>query len=374
MPNGMLYRILIDHIRRLDWILIAAYALPMLFSVYALYSLAIGGGSSFSLFWKQGAYGIGGMTLAIAISFINPHILKKQGVLLLAAYGTLLLALAGLLVFGQFIRGSRALYHVGSFGIAPVEFVKIAFIVLLAKFFSDRHVELYTARHLLISFGYLAGALFLVLAQPDAGSALVLICLWLGIVCFTGVRFRWMLTIVAAGIFAFVLTWNYGLASYQKNRVRAFLNPVQQSHGFGYNTIQSQVAIGSGGFFGRGVGAGSQGANRFLPEAPTDFILAFIVEERGLLAGFILFTCFGVLWYRSLRIGIASRHNFGLLFAFGFVLLTAIHFFMNVGMQIGLLPVIGIPLPMVSYGGSHVLAGSIGFGILLALGAQKQRT
>ena len=120
MPNGMLYRILIDHIRRLDWILIAAYALPMLFSVYALYSLAIGGGSSFSLFWKQGAYGIGGMTLAIAISFINPHILKKQGVLLLAAYGTLLLALAGLLVFGQFIRGSRAWYHVSSFGIAAV--------------------------------------------------------------------------------------------------------------------------------------------------------------------------------------------------------------------------------------------------------------
>ena len=358
--------------RRLDWMLIAANVLPMLFGVYALYSLAMGGASPLSLFWKQAGYGIGGMVLALAISFTNPRALKKHGGMVLAAYAVLLLALAGLLVFGQFVRGSRAWYHIGGFGIAPVEFIKIAFIALLAKFFSDRHVELYTIRHLLISFGYLAGAVLLVLAQPDVGSALVLVCLWLGIVLFTGIRLRWTLTMAAAGILTLVLTWNYGLEAYQKNRVLAFLNPAQQSQGFGYNTLQSQVAIGSGGFWGKGVGAGSQGANRFLPEAPTDFILAFIVEERGLLAVFMLFACFGVLWYRSLRIGIASRHNFGLLFAFGFVLLTAIHFFMNAGMQTGLLPVVGIPLPLVSYGGSHILASFIGLGVLLALGVQKR--
>lgn len=344
------------------------------FGLLALWPLAETGAVPKTLFWKQLGYGVFGGVLALAISFLNMRVLRKHGSMLLLLFALAALSLAGLFLFGEIVRGTRGWYRLWSFGIAPVEFVKVVLIVFFAKFFSDRHQDLYTVRHIAISFLYMGGMAALVLAQPDAGSALVLTLLWLGMVLFAGIRWRWVIALIIAALLLSGFSWTYALQPYQKDRIATFLALKSDPRGFGYNALQSRVAVGSGGLWGKGFGEGSQGTLRFLPEAPTDFIFAVISEEGGLVGVFMLSALFLLLWYRTLRVGLAAQHNFGRLVAFGFMLLTTVHFFINAGMNVGLLPVVGLPLPFVSYGGSHILAEFIGLGIVLAIAAENRST
>jgi rod shape determining protein RodA len=193
-------------------------------------------------------------------------------------------------------------------------------------------------------------------------------------VLFTGIRARWVIALALGAAMALGIGWHWGLKPYQKDRIMVFLDPAREPKGYGYNVIQSRVAIGSGGFWGKGFGEGSQGAGRFLPESSTDFIFAVIAEEQGLLGVAALFTFFGMLWWRLIWGGRRAGHNFARIVLFGAAWLLVLHFAINVGMNLGLLPVIGLPLPFVSYGGSHVLAEFILVGICLALLAERSST
>ncbi|MDP3963165.1 MAG: FtsW/RodA/SpoVE family cell cycle protein [bacterium] len=360
-----------DRFKGIDWWLVGASGALFLFGLVALYSLAEYGAIAFSIFWKQAAYGLLGIAIALAFASVNMQLFKKHGGLILGLYAGMLVLLLGLLVFGEVVRGTRAWYRIGSFSIAPVEFAKIVFLLLLAKFFSDRHRDLYTVRHILVSLAYLGAMAGLVLLQPDAGSALTLIALWGGLLLFTGIRFRWVVTLFVAALIILAMAWQWGLQDYQKERVKLLMNPSRDAQGIGYNVIQAKAAIGSGGLFGKGFGQGTQGGRRFLPEASTDFIFAVVAEEQGLAGMVMVLGLFAVVWYRVVKIGSAATHNFARIFAFGYAWLIAIHFFVNVGMNTGLFPVVGLPLPFVSYGGSHIISEFIGLGMVLAIALRE---
>ena len=207
----------------------------------------------------------------------------------------------------------------------------------------------------------------IIFLQPDFGSALILIFLWIGIVIFSGVKLSHFLILILAFSLIFIISWSFVLRDYQKQRIVSFLNPQIDEMGISWNINQSKIAIGSGGLLGKGIGKGSQSQYGFLPEAQTDFIFSTIAEETGLLGVSVLFLAFSVLLFRIIKIAMNSGNNFVRLFASGFAFLLFSQIFVNIGMSLGILPIIGIPLPLVSYGGSQLLALYLGLGLLQSM-------
>ena len=353
----------ISHIRRLDWALVISALLLSGIGLLSIYSSSLGRGNFFN-FEKQLIFLAIGIGLMFFFAFFDYQNFKNNSYLLLALYSFFLLALAGLFLFSPFIRGVRSWYKIGPFSFDPTEFVKIVLILLLAKYFSNRHVEMYKLRHIFISGFYVLLPSILIYFQPDLGSALIIFLLWLGILIVSGIKLRHFLILSLCGILLFALAWSFFLKDYQKARIISFLTPSFEPMQSGWSQKQAKIAIGSGGILGRGLERGSQTQLGFLPEPQTDFIFSAIAEEFGFVGTFILFSLFAFLFWRITKIAILAKNNFSRLFAAGFSILVIIQFFINIGSNIGLAPVIGIPLPFVSYGGSSLVAFYIGLGIL----------
>lgn len=297
-------------------------------------------------------------------SFIDYRGLKDNSYLILVLYGLGIMALVGLLIFNNPIRGVRSWYKIGQIAIAPVEFLKIVIIALLAKYFSARHVEMYKFRHIVLSGAYIAIPIFLVFAQPDIGSVLVFIFLWLGVLAVSGIHLRHFVILSFCGIILLLFAWGFLLKDYQKQRVISFVTPEYEPLQVGWNQRQTKIAIGNGGLLGRGVGQGSQTQYGFLPEPQTDFIFSAIAEEFGFLTIVAIILLFFVFFWRVTKIALCAGNNFSRLFALGVGFVVIAQFFINIGSNIGYLPVIGVPLPFVSYGGSFLIAMFIALGIL----------
>ncbi len=265
------------------------------------------------------------------------------------------------------MRGVAGWFFIGGLTVQPVELVKIAILLVLAKYLSKRHIELYKLQHLFISSLYVFVPAIMVLAQPDLGSALVLLASWIGLIMISGIRIKQFLFIVVVGIVVLVLLWGFVLQDYQKNRVLSFLSPEKDPLGGGYQTRQAVIALGSGGFFGKGLGQGSQTRLGFLPEYQTDFIFAAIGEEWGLVGIFILLSMWAIVFWRLYLICTQSSNNFARLFVGGVFILFLTHVFVNIGANVGILPVTGIPLPFVSYGGSNLLSFALALGLVLSI-------
>lgn len=357
---------IIFHFRRLDWLLIAVIFLMGVFSILFLFAMAKNNLFFESFFKKQIFFFILGFFLMFFFSLLNYHLLTHDKTLVWL-YILALIFLTAVLVFGQEIRGAKAWFTVGSFSLQPVELVKIILILILAKFFSYRHIESYSFYHLLISALYIFIPMFLVLIQPDLGSALVMGGIWIGMILIIGIRLKQALFLIISGILIIAVGWNFMMAPYQKNRILNFLNPARDPFYSGYNLIQSKIAIGSGGFFGKGLGKGTQTQFRFLPEPHTDFILSSIGEEMGLFGIALVFILFSFLLWRIIKIAIHAEDNFAKLFNLGFIILIFSQFFINIAMVIGFFPVVGIGLPFLSYGGSSLLSLFIGLGITQAI-------
>lgn len=305
---------------------------------------------------------------------VDFRMFRTQGFLVFLFYALTIFLLGIVLASNVAVRGVEAWLRFGGINFQPVEAAKIALIILLAKFFSKRHVEIYRIEHLLVSGIYVAIPAALVLAQPDLGSAIVLIAIWVAIVVFSGMKMRHFVLILILGALVSSLAWNFGLAPYQKTRITAFLNPYADPRGAGYQMIQSMIAVGSGKIFGKGLGYGSQSHLNFLPEAETDFIFAAYAEEWGFVGvSIVLVLLFIVLW-RIIAIGSISSDNFSRLYALGFAAYIFVQSFIHIGMNMGLLPITGITLPFVSYGGSSLVALMIGVGILqnIKMNARKE--
>lgn len=355
------------HFKKLDWILIISLILLTTIGLLSIYSSSLGRGD-FLNFKKQIIFLVIGFFLMIFLSFFDWRILKNDPYLIiLILYFLCLLALAGLFFWAPEIRGVRSWYQFGPISVDPIEFTKIVLIILLAKYFSVRHIEMYRVWHIFLSGMYVLIPAVLIALQPNLGLVLILIILWMGILLISGIKIRHFLLLCFIFLLILVLGWSTLLREYQKERIISFLNPQIEPLGVSWSQIQAKIAIGSGGLFGQGLFKGSQTQYGFLSEPQTDFIFSAIAEETGLFGVIILFILYSFLIWRIIKIAILSPSNFPRLFASGFAILLISQVFVHVGVNLGILPVIGLSLPFVSYGGSNLIASFLALGILQSI-------
>jgi rod shape determining protein RodA len=354
------------HLKKIDWILVITSFLLVSFGLLSIYSSSLAKGNFFNL-KKQIIFLIISLFLMFFLSFIDWRILKENSYLILFLYFFCILILIGLFFFAPEIRRVKSWYKIGPISIDPTEFTKIVLVILFAKYFSKRHVEMYQVKHILVSSFYLLIPSVLVFLQPNLGSVLILIFLWIGILIISGIKIRHFLVLCILGFLILALTWSFFLKDYQKQRMTSFFQPKIEPVGIGWSQNQSKIAIGSGGLFGQGFFKGSQTHYGFLPEPQTDFIFASIAEETGMAGAIILLLLFSLLVWRIVKIAFLAESNFPKIFSCGLVIILISEVFINIGMNLGLLPIIGVSLPLVSYGGSGLISIFIAFGILQSI-------
>ena len=310
------------------------------------------------------------MTISVFIffvlSFIDFRFLRRTGVIVsLFLFSIFLLLL--LFVFGDIVKGAQSRFDFGAFALQPSDPIKLVVIFLLAKYFSRRHIEIANVRHILVSGFYAFVIFLLVLLQPDFGSAIIIAFLWLGMVLVSGISKKHLVVVALLGVIGLLGMWSFVFEDYQKQRILTFVHPLTDIQGTGYNAYQSTIAVGSGELIGKGVGYGTQSKLEFLPEYETDFIFAAFAEEWGFIGVLLLFTLFIIVIWRILESAMLGATNFEILFGLGLAILFISHIVINIGMNIGLLPVTGTTLPFMSYGGSHLLTEFVGLGILMGM-------
>jgi rod shape determining protein RodA len=300
----------------------------------------------------------------------NYRLLRNYAIIL---YALGLLSLIGVLLFGVTIRGTTGWFALGPVNMQPVEFMKIAHAVLLAAYFSERARRNFGWKELLESGALTAIPVGLTLMQPDAGSASLLIGMWGVVVLFAGLKPRHAAVLIGSGLAFAWVAWNYLLAKYQIDRIMTFLDPSLDPLGSGYNVTQAIIAIGAGGLFGRGLGFGSQSQLKFLPESQTDFIFAVIAEELGFLGVALLLTAFILLFFRLGRIARHAGDDFTAYLVVAIAGVLFVQMMVNIGMNVGLLPVTGVTLPLVSYGGSSLVFTLLMLGIVESAASLRRR-
>ena len=290
----------------------------------------------------------------------------KQPRVLIALYILLNLVLGGLFTLSS-IKGATSWIHFGLFAVEPGDLMKILLILILAKYFCRRHIEIANIRHIIISGVYALIPFILILLQPDFGTAVVILSIWFGMTMVSGISKKHFFSLVGAGIMIFVILWVSIFTPRQQNRITDFIYPLRDVHGSGYNALQSQIAVGSGQILGKGVGFGTQSRLKFLPEYETDFIFAAFAEEWGFVGVLLLLLCYGVIAWRVVANALVAGTNFETLFCVGYGIFIMTHFAINTGMNVGLLPVTGITLPFMSYGGTHLIVEYLGLGMLMSM-------
>lgn len=296
-------------------------------------------------------------------SFLDWRIFSTSSlVVFLYIFSLILLGLV--LLFGDKSSGVAGWFNFGLFSFQPIEIAKIAVILILAKYLSSRHLEIWQFRHLMISGFFTFVPMALIVAQPDLGGAMMFAVIWLGLVLISGIRLKQIILLLILFSLAAGLSWTFILKPYQQSRIISFLYPEKDPLGTGYNREQALIAIGSGRIFGKGLGWGSQTHLRFLPLAKTDFIFASLAESLGLFGVSILLICLLLIFYRLIIWSSTFSYNFCKLFTIGLTIKLLMEVFINIGMNLGLLPIVGLALPFISAGGSHLLADFIGLGII----------
>lgn len=349
-----------------DWLLIASALFLFGTGLLSLYSLSTTSGEltwSGDFFFRQSVFGALGIVAMISLVLFDYRHIGKFSTPL---YFSALAVLGTALLFGKTVRGTSGWIDLGPVQFQPVEGAKIALIIFLASFIAKKNSELGEWVRIVASLFLSALAIFLVLEQPDLGSALVLSGIWLGMILVSGIRFKHIVVLTLVGSALAFVGWFF-LEDYQRSRIETFLDPELDPQGSGYNVLQSMIAVGSGGIFGKGVGYGSQSQLSFLPERHTDFIVAVIAEELGLVGFGATLFAYGLLLYRIRRIAEQARDNTGYLIGIGAFAYFFIQITVNVGMNVGVLPVTGIPAPFLSYGGSSLLASFVILGLLLGV-------
>lgn len=349
---------------KFDWLLLACVVLLLVVGVLALYSISVADNNSVAnVFSKQLLFVGIGLAAMFLFSTFNCYYFKLHSTTI---YFITLFVLGIVLLWGSTIRGTSGWIGVGSFHIQPVEMAKLSLIIFLASFVSQKKYQLGAAMQLIVSFILTSIMILFVLKQPDVGSAVILAGIWLGIMLVSGINKKHFIILILTGLTVIITAWFF-LADYQKARIVNVINPGIDPRGSGYNVIQSMVAMGSGGVFGKGIGHGSQSQLNFLPERHTDFIFAVIVEESGLVGSFFVLFLYTGMLYRMRKIAYFSRDNFSYLLIAGIMVMFALQLAINVGMNVGIVPVTGIPLPFLSYGGSSLLTSFIAVGIVLGI-------
>ena len=350
-----------DTMRALHRPLIIAVGLLSIIGVGTLYSVA---DSSFAPWsWRHGMRLGLGFALMIAIALTDIRRIYAAAYFIFAA---LLVLLIGVEFFGERSMGAQRWLDLGIVRLQPSEFMRVGLILALARYYQTRHhSEISHPLNLLIPIGLIITPTVLVFLQPDLGTAIMLAATAFGVLVLAGVHWRYFALGALATFIAIPFAWG-NLLAYQKQRILVFLNPERDPLGAGYHIIQSKIGIGSGGLFGKGFGEGTQSRLNFLPEKHTDFIFTIFAEEMGFLGGVVLILLFAFVLYLHFRIAAQVRSTFARLCVSGISWSLFVYVAVNLAMVMGLLPVVGVPLPFVSYGGTSLLTFLISIGVVLA--------
>ncbi len=431
-----------DSIHKIDYTLVIVVTLLVTLGILMIYSAGFDPVEKINngMFKKQILWFIFGFILMIFISFLNYQYLGDYS---LHIYGFIIFILLITTIFGTPIRNTRAWLNLGFFSIQPSEFMKLAFVIVLGKYLEIRERDIKNFRELLIPFVLTLVPVFIVLSQPDFGTAVIFIPILFTMLFVGGADVSHLISIIAIAAIALIVPmiltyreWigsegsniildffqdldalfivsgiilllsiatfvlhffsvkkflrriyipgsvlSIGLISsvfiqkffkvYQKKRILVFMNPDLDPHGSGYNIIQSKIAIGSGGFFGKGFLQGSQAQLGFLPEKTSDFIFSVVAEEWGFVGSIIIIMLFAIIIFKAIQIAFEAKDKFGALLASGICSIFFFHILINIGMVIGIMPVTGLPLCFVSYGGSNLIMSMIGVGILINIRSKK---
>lgn len=350
---------------KIDWLLVS-FVVPVLAAgLVTMKSFTPDAGGP-DFFLRQIIWICISLSTFFIFSSFDFRFLKRTGVLV-GLFLFFIFLLTALFVLGKVTNGAQSWFNLGGFSFQPVDMMKLVLVLVLAKYFSRRHVEIKNIKHIFISGLYAFVPFILVFLQPDFGSAMVIFFVWFGMVLVSGISKKHLLLVGVAAMLVFAALWFFVFADYQKARIRNFINPLADIHGSGYNVFQSTIAVGSGQVVGKGLGFGTQSRLKFLPEPETDFIFAAFAEEWGFIGAIILLILFLLVIIRILHISSLGATNFETLFGLGLAIFFMTHIIINIGMNIGIFPVTGIPLPFMSYGGSHLLTEFMGLGILMSL-------
>lgn len=350
------------HFRHLDWLLILAIIPILGAGLGAMYTFT--GNNVF--FERQLIWIMVSFVLMLVFSQVDFRFLRKTNVIvgLFLAFSALLVSLFAV---GSVFKGAQGWLNLGFFAVQPADPMKLVVILVLAKYFSRRHVEIANSKHIIISGIYAIVPFFLVLIQPDFGSAIIIFAIWFFMTMVSGISKKHLFFVLGSGVLAFTLLWTFVFQPYQKARIMTFVNPLADIRGAGYNAYQSTIAVGSGEVFGKGIGYGTQSRLKFLPEYQTDFIFAAFAEEWGFIGVLLLLLCYGIVIWRIIANALIGASNFEILFAIGLGIFFMTQFTIHVGMNMGLMPVTGQTLPFMSYGGSHLITEFAGIGMLMGM-------
>lgn len=312
--------------------------------------------------WRQIIWLILGLVLLLISLLIDYKIMLTFSWVFYILMNVLLVVL---LLFGKLVANTKSWFVIGGYQFQPSEVTKLAMILLLARVFSEYREDLMSTRAFIVSSAIVGVPFILTALQPDLGTAITYLPILLGSYILAGMKRKYVVIMLIVGLLVGYVGWNYGLRDYQKKRIETLLSPGQDPRGSGYHLRQSRIAIGSGGLTGKGYHKGTQSQLRFLPARHTDFIVSVIAEETGFIGILGLFLLYTLFLYRLFSTAWVAPDRAGVYICFLSGMLIAGQFLVNVMMIVGLLPIAGIPVPFISYGGSSLLANYLVVGLVL---------
>lgn len=360
----------VTKLRNVDWPLIFLAIGASIFGLIAIFSATRGPDGATFFLMKQGIFFVVGLIGMSIVASVDYRVYRDFLGLIGIVTGTVLVLV---LIIGADVKGTKGWFRFGPVSLQPAEFAKLALIIVLAALFTGRAGSIEAPR-IMGALGALGGVAFLVLAEGETGSVLVYCFIALGIFFAAGVQLRVVLLLIVSGVIVFSLILSMGLlASYQEDRLTAFLDVDAVAQDAGYNQRQSKFAVGSGGITGQGLFQGPQTQNGFVPEQETDFIFTVIAEELGFVGAVAILALEALLLLRVFRIAQLSRDAFGTLLCLGVFSMFLIQVFQNVGMTLQLMPITGITMPFVSYGGSSLLTSLMAIGMVQSVAIHRHR-
>lgn len=358
-----------EELRKFNWNMLLIQIVIFSLGIFNLLSATSVADKSLGLYKTQLLwFGVGMAATAIILLF---HYSFFSRIAYLIYFANLILLVA-VLVAGKASLGAKRWIGFGGFHIQPSEFMKLSTVICLAKYFeSDRNVGGYTLRDLVLPVLLVAIPAFLIMLQPDLGTAMIILLTFGSMMLFLKIEAKTLIGIILVGLAAMPVVYKWGLKPYQRQRVISFINPMADPKGSGYNSIQSMIAVGSGQLTGKGYRQGTQSQLNFLPEHHTDFIFSVYSEEWGFLGCVFLLGLYLIFMMNGLSIAYQSHDKFGILLALGIMMIFFWHVVVNMGMVMGALPIVGVPLPFMSYGGSSLITSILGVAILTNIANKK---
>ena len=348
-----------EKLSRFSWVLFIPMCVVLALSLVVLYSA--GGGSWTPFAMSQLLKIIFGMVIFFVVAFSNIKTWIKSAYFI---YAIALILIVLVTFVGDVGMGAQRWLSIGGINIQPSEFIKIALVLALARYFAwQNSVELTQFKNYLIPIAMLMVPFILICAQPDLGTGISLALITLGMFYIVGANKKWFLIAGVLAMMAAPIVWYGGMHDYQRGRIITFLNPEMDSKGAGYQINQAKIAFGSGGIIGKGYLSGTQAQQSFLPEKQTDFIFTMLGEEFGFIGAFVLLMIYSFIVIMLFWAAKTCRNRFGQLICFGFMLNFFIYYSINISMVLGLMPTVGVPLPLMSFGGSSLISLLFGFGL-----------